>query len=126
MVRLSFTRSGGLLAAPGLRVQASVTVETHGGEVVSAGGYWRTMDAEESGELIANLEAVSRELSIDDGPPSQTRDAFMFTFAIEIDDQRVEIDNRGSRQSSGLQQLVEWASREADAIIRRRTATLDR
>src|SRR5438105_11231050 len=56
---MTFTRTGGLVAAPGLNVRASVALDDSGGNVTTEDGYWRDVDAAESARLIVDAEAVA-------------------------------------------------------------------
>ena len=59
MVKISFVRSGGLVAAPGLQVRALVTLDASGGVVVSEPDYRRVVDPHESAQLAGAAEALA-------------------------------------------------------------------
>ena len=131
MVKLSFARSGGLVAAPGLQIRASATLEVSGGVVVADPDYRRLVDPQESAEVMSAAEALADALrqahgAVDDAPRAQTaaRDAFQFQFTIETASGTradfVSSEADAMNRPADCRRLVQWASREADAIVRHR------
>ena len=139
MVKISFVRSGGLVAAPGLQVRALLTLDASGGVVVSEPDYRRVVELQESAELAGAAEALAHTSRKDEGvasrhdqtvaagaaraPSTAARDAFRFQFTIESSSgvqatlRASDVDLSGPPE---LGRLVQWAAREADAIVRKR------
>ena len=140
MLKILFVRSGGFVAAPGLQVRGSVTMDAAGGVVLAEPDYRRVVDPQESAELAGAAEALAHtfrqargiasrhdHLAAADArrtPPTATRDAFRFQFTIESSSgAQAEVQASDVDLKSGppeLGRLVQWAAREADAIVRRR------
>jgi len=140
VVKISFVRSGGFVAAPGLQVRASVTLDASGGVVVAEPDYHRVVDPPESADLARAAEALARTIRQDPDeasrhdplvaadaartPSTAARDAFRFQFTIEsssgahADLRASDVDLKSGPPE--LDRLVEWAAREADAIVRKR------
>jgi hypothetical protein len=140
MVKISFVRSGGFVAAPGLQVRASVTLDASGGVVVAEPDYHRVVDPQESADLARAAEALAHTFRQDHGvasrhdhlvaadaartPSTAARDAFRFQFTIEsssgahADLRASDVDLKSGPPELG--RLVQWAAREADAIVRKR------
>ena len=139
MVKISFVRSGGLVAAPGLQVRALVTLDASGGVVVAEPDYRRVVDPQESADLAGAADALAHTFRQAHGvasrhdqavaadaeraPSAAARDAFRFQFTIEsssgvrVDLRASDVDLSGPPE---LGRLVQWAAREADAIVRKR------
>jgi hypothetical protein len=140
VVKISFVRSGGFVAAPGLQVRASVTLDASGGVVVAEPDYHRVVDPQESADLARAAEALAHTFRQDHGvasrhdhlvtadaartPSTAARDAFRFQFTIESSSgAQAEVRASDVDLKSGppeLGRLVQWAAREADAIVRKR------
>ena len=140
MLKILFVRSGGFVAAPGLQVRGSVTVDAAGGVVLAEPDYRRVVDPQESAELAGAAEALAHTFRQAHGiasrhdhlaaadakrtPPTATRDAFRFQFTIESSSgAQAEVQASDVDLKSGppeLGRLVQWAAREADAIVRKR------
>jgi hypothetical protein len=140
LVKISFVRSGGFVAAPGLQVRAWVTLDASGGVVVAEPDYRRAVDPLESADLAAAAEALAhtfrqaRGVASPHDPPvaadaartpsAAARDAFRFQFTIEsssgaqADLRASDVDVKSGPPELG--RLVQWAAREADAIVRNR------
>ena len=130
LVKLSFARSGGLVAAPGLQIRASATLEVSGGLVVADPDYQRVLDPQESAAVMSAAETLARSVPrvldaahVAVSEPT-ARDAFRFQFTIETSSgDRADLLTSEPDSRSGpaeLGSLVRWAAREADAIVRRR------
>ena len=122
---ITFTRTGGLVAAPGLRVRAAVTLEASGGEVTTtADGYRRTLDSPESAALFADAQAALATIERPCGAGHHgSPDAFRLEVTITADDLRtvvVRSDDAELAAIPALARLGEWATREAEAIVRHR------
>jgi hypothetical protein len=121
-MRLTFVRSGGFAAAPGLRVEASVTIDAATREVVADPDYRRTLDPEESAALAEDAERLLRAGRLSPSSP-EARDSFRFQLI--IDDASgasaaVEWCDPASSAPPALARLIQWVAREADAIVRAR------
>ena len=121
-MRFTFVRSGGFAAVPGLRVQASVTIDGASGEVVADRGYRRTLEAQESAALVEDAERLVRAGGV---PPSShaARDRFLFQLTIETSSGATAIVESRDLAGAGppaLARLIEWVAREADAIVQTR------
>ena len=120
-IRLTFTRSGGLVAAPGLRVQASATLTGDGGDVVSSDGYCRRIGSDEAARLMADCDAVSAQWLRLKSHSSPSADAFVFALTIASEGRHVEIDSRRIGESPEQVRIIAWVSAEADLIFQHRT-----
>ena len=124
-MRIAFSRSGGLAAAPGLQVRGSATLDPSGGDVTSEPDYHRNLDAAESMSLMNNAEAAraaAEELPTAGNP--RARDAYQFSISIDTPQSgsatiRVQGD-AAPTDPPAIARLVEWVSREADAIVQHR------
>jgi hypothetical protein len=136
-------RSGGFVAAPGLRVRGSVTLDSSGGVVVGEPDYRRIVDPQESADLARAAEALAdtfrqaHDVAGRHGraagteaartPSTAARDAFRFQITIEsssgahADLLTSEVDFKNGPPELG--RLVHWAAREADAIVRKRSGS---
>ena len=140
VVKISFVRSGGFVAAPGLQVRGWVTLGASGGVVVAEPDYRRVVDPQESADVARAAEALAHTFRQAPGvasrhdhpvaadaarrPSTATRDAFRFQFIIESSSgAQADLKASDADLKSGppeLGRLVEWAAREADAIVRKR------
>ena len=127
-MRITFSRTGGLVAAPRLRVRAEVALDAAGGEVTTADGYRRTLDSAESAALFADAEAALAAIERR-GEPSHgashhgSPDAFRLEVTITADNSRTVVvrgDDAELAATPALARLGEWAGREAEAIVRHR------
>jgi hypothetical protein len=121
-MRFSFARMGGIVAAPGLQVRASVRADDTGGEVTSEPDYRRIIDAAEGSALARDARQVAQASVIESR--TTARDAVRYAFTIETstgEDADVRAsDADADTATPELARLVEWARREADAIVRGR------
>jgi hypothetical protein len=119
--RLTFVRSGGLVAAPGLLVRADVTIDGSRGDVSTADGYHRSLEAAEAEELVAATNDVSAR-DVADLKDGLAADAFRYEFTITRGGRAVIVRGEGSTVDTAVARLVEWASAEADRIFQWRSA----
>jgi hypothetical protein len=116
MTRLSFVRSGGLVAAPGLLVRADVTFDASGGEVSTVEGYRRPLEPAEAAALIAATEGVAvREAA--DLKSAPAADAFRYEMTIERAGKPLTLRGDASSVDPSIVRLVTWVSAEADRIL---------
>ena len=125
---ITFARTGGLVAAPRLRVRAVVALDAAGGEVSTADGYRRTLDLAESaapfadaGEALAAIECwgEARHGASRQGSP----DAFRLDVTITGDYSQTVVVPRDAAELTAVPavaRLGRWAEREAEAIVRQR------
>jgi hypothetical protein len=120
-MKLTFTRTGGLVAAPGLQVQAVVTIDPDRGEV-TAEDYRRVLGQDERAALLADVASVAHTQPAPQRTAPRAPDAYRFRFSIGNGQATTTIDVGASQPSlsPALARLVDWASREADAIVRAR------
>jgi hypothetical protein len=118
---MTFSRSGGVAAVPGLRVHATVSFDASGG-TVSAGDYSRSMSAGEAAALAASARHAMADMRA--RPPSSAgaRDAFVYRFSIAADDRNVMLTlvDDGLPRPEPEQRLLDWARAEAAAIAGQR------
>lgn len=116
---ITFLRTGGFAAIPGLRIRATAVLSPDGGRV-SAGNYTREMNAAEADALAAAAREAIAEASSSSSLNTAARDAFVYQFSIVEDDGAVTavtaIDAGPSPPA--LQRLVDWARTESAAIGR--------
>ncbi len=121
---IAFTRTGGLVAAPGLQVRASVTLGPQGGEVTSADSYHRTLDASEAATLLQDATAtLAQSTSLRGGGKGhRPADAFRLTLRLDSGSEAVDLSADDAELASvpPFARLVDWALREADTIVRAR------
>ncbi len=127
-MRIEFERSGGFGAAPGLEVGATVTLDRSEGEVVAAPDYRRPLESDEC-VLLADTAATLVTTASAGSVASErvSPDAFEFRLVIEAGDGRhTEISIQGQSRMPALARLIDWASREADRIVRERVRSARR
>ena len=125
---ITFARTGGLVAAPGLGVRAAVALDAAGGEVTMADGYRRTLDSAEGTALFADAEEALAAIERRGGvSPTASHhgspDAFRLDVTISADNSRMAVVASDAAELAAipaLARLSEWAAREADAIVRHR------
>ena len=123
---IRFVRSGGLVAAPGLQVRAWATLDqADGGDVRSEDGYHRRLDEAEGRALLADGRALSAADRPGRTEPARRPDAYRFRFTIESSAGTADLHDGladADLAQPAFARLVEWASREADAVVRWRIA----
>jgi len=121
---ITFTRTGGIVAAPGLKVHASATVDSRGGEVTSDQGYQRMLDASEAARLLQDTTAtIAQAGRLRAGSRGhRPADAFRLALTLDSGSEAVDLsaDDGDSASLPEFARLVDWALREADAIVRAR------
>lgn len=120
---ITFTRSGGLVSAPALRVAATVTLESSQAVVTADPDYRRELNKDESQQLFAAASAILQGGGAPQAPStSPARDAYQFVFTIREGARDTTVTaTAGSADNGPIQQLAEWADHEATAIIRARS-----
>jgi len=120
-VIISFVRSGGFTAAPGLRVSGTVTIDDGGASVRAEPSYRRVLGEDERQLLLEAGQALLGRNETISSAPGPVRDAYQFAFTVGEEGKHVTVTaDSGSLASSGpLQTLIEWASREAASILKR-------
>jgi hypothetical protein len=127
IVRITFTRSGGLVAAPGLTIEGSVSVDTTGAHVSADGGqYTHRVSAGDLVDLVKRLD-IGRLFTLKKDLRSPSRgaaDQYQYDITLETSDGKRHSLTVGGQQSAGeldsmapgLGALVDWVRHEADAI----------
>jgi len=114
---ITFSRTGGLVAAPGLRVRG-VAVLTDEGGTVSAGAYARAISTEEAAALAAAAREAIDECRRHLVQPAPAPDAFRYSFTIAGDRDETAFGTSDAGPSPpAVARLVAWARTEADAIV---------
>ena len=123
-MRLRFTRTGGIVAAPGLDVRGSATLDYPGAAVTAERGYARPLTPDEAAGLRTSAGAVLASSAGQSADPPIRRGRDVFRFAIEIDAGTRSAEWRGLEEGDAgdpaLEALVAWVSREAMRIARSR------
>jgi len=125
---LRFTRSGGLVAAPGLTVHARLELLDDGsGTVASAPGYRRRLSSDEGLTVLAAIDRlVESPGATSDGDSS--RDCHRYEFEIRLANggwQQLSVSGTplsDSPRGAAVAELVDWARQESDAITSARFA----
>jgi hypothetical protein len=120
-MRVTFVRSGGFAAVPGLRVAATVTLDDSSAAFVEAEpAYRRDLDASESERLMVAARDVIAHGEQLGSPGGADRDAYQFAFTLEDGGRQVNVSVSSGSSSlpPSLRTLVDWASRESAAIVR--------
>jgi hypothetical protein len=133
MVHLTFTRSGGAVAAPGMTVEASVAFGAAGAELTVTGDeYRRHLTAAEIAQLLKDVD-VARffQLRADLRASSPAGfDQYQYDISLETRDGKKHSVTIGGSQSPdelnafapGLGRLFGWIQRETDAIWQARVS----
>jgi hypothetical protein len=130
-VRITFTRSGGIVAAPGLTIEGSASIDAGGAHVTADGGqYTHRVSAGDIVDLIkrldvAHLFSLKKDLRSASGGSA---DGYQYDIAIEAPNGKRHSLTVGDGQSvheldamaHGLGALVEWVRHECDAILQAR------
>ena len=121
IVRLTFTRSGGFVAAPGLIVSATVDVDEHRTRVTAEGGrYTRDVPAKEAAALrridpahLSALESKRRPST------SAQADQYQYEITIEVAGGRkhtLTVSEQAASEDAGLAALLDWVRQECEKI----------
>ena len=137
-MRITFGRSGGIVAAPGLTIKASLNLSGGGARVTdTASGYVRDLSAEDGQKVRARIDTTSffrlpRELrSLNESTTRSGRssiaDQRQYDITVHSDDglehsvtASETMADELERLSPGLGQFLSWISEESDRIIRYR------
>src|SRR5437763_1088744 len=90
---LTFTRSGGLVGAPGLRVHGTVEIAPGQGLVTSADGYRRPLGDQEAAGLRQDGEAALASGTLAMSGESGGADAFRFRLMIADETRSLTIES---------------------------------
>jgi hypothetical protein len=127
VVRITFTRSGGIVAAPGLTIEGAVSIDAGGAHVTADGGqYTHRVSAGDIVDLVKRLDvghlfALKKDLRPSSGGAA---DQYQYDITLETPDGKRHSLTVGGGQSAGeldsmahgLGALVEWVRGEAEAI----------
>jgi hypothetical protein len=119
-MRITFTRTGGLVAAPGLLVRATAVFTATAGETTADRGYRRFFNEAESRHVTQAALAVCADL--DSGPARRgvgRPDAFRFRFEIESGSDTVSLDDVDLPASAAMRVLSDWVAEKATRIVLR-------
>ena len=114
-------RSGGLVAAPGMTVSATVDVDEQRTRVTADGGrYLRDVPATEAATLrridparLSALESTRRP------PTSAQADQYQYEITIEVEGGRkhtLTVADQVATEDAGLRTILEWVRQECDRI----------
>jgi len=132
-VRLTFTRSGGLVAAPGMTIEGTVSIDVDGAHVTADNGaYTHRVSAGDIVDLVKHLDggrlpALKKDLRALSGGPA---DGYQYDITLETPDGKHHSVTVGEQQSAtqldgmapGLGGIVDWVRGEAESIWQARIA----
>ena len=128
MTTLRFTRSGGLVAAPGLTVHARLELLDDGsGTVASAPGYRRRLSSDEGRSVLAAIDRLVESPGAT-GHGDRACDHYRYEFEIQLasgDCQQLSVSGTplsDTARGAAVAELVDWARQESDAITSARFA----
>ncbi len=118
VLSVSFTRSGGLVAAPGLTVRGRLELWDDGtGRVTGAGDYTREVPAAEGVFLAGVIRSVAAGRTGAGAPASAARDVHQLSLEITAAGVARTVAAGAAGHEKALALLRAWADREASAIL---------
>lgn len=126
VMKISFVRSGGLAAMPGLRVEGVVDLDDRGAKVTSEPSKYRrelpTAEVEQL-RLVADPARMSQARAALASPSRKLYDAYQYDITVDTSDgkrQRLTFNAAGGDEvdqaAPGLGSLVRWIDNEAERI----------
>ena len=120
VVRLTFTRSGGFVAAPGMVVSATVEVDERRTRVTAPGGYTRDVPVSEAAALRRIDPAQLTALESKQPPPTSAQaDQYQYEITIEVAGGRkhtLTVSERAAAGDPGVAALLDWVRQECEKI----------
>jgi hypothetical protein len=112
-VSFTFTRSGGF-AGKATRIQANVTLDPNGGAVFAPdrAGYHRSLNAEESAQLLSWLRQAEKTPKSKEGTGSTAPDSFQYGIVIQTGLQTRTLDLSTPENA----ELKKWVETESEKI----------
>ena len=120
VVRLTFTRSGGFVSAPGMVVSATVDVDERRTRVTAdEGRYVREVPPIEAAVLRRIDPARLSALESKREPTSAQADQYQYEITIEVAGGRkhtVTVSEQAAAEDAGLAALLDWVRQECQKI----------